>query len=51
MRKAKDGMSTSENNEITTAQSVVQQDLVRKNDDRGHYRLHGSLMIKLSISK
>ena len=40
MRRTKDGMSTSENNEITTAPSVVQQDLVRKNDNRGHCRLH-----------
>ena len=46
-RRTTNDMSTSEGNEMTTTPSVVQPNLVCKNDDRGH----GNLMIKLTISK
>ena len=51
LMSTKEDMSTSENNELTTAPSVVQQNLVCKNDGRGHCGLHGSEMIKLNVSK
>ena len=51
LMSTKEDMSTSENNGLTIAPSVVQQNLVCKNDGRGHCGLHGSEMIKLNVSK
>ena len=50
-RRTTNDMSTSEGNEMTTTPSVVQPNLVCKNDDRGQCQLHGNLMIKLTINK